>query len=152
MAREFQRFAVTIASGTLASAPLVQNVTMPPRIVRKIEVIVPPGPRGEVGFQLGFSGKQLIPYTVGQFIVTDDEKKEWDLEGFPDSGAWQVIAYNTGSFNHTLEFIFHLDLVDTSVTEAPTPVSNSDLSSPPPPPAGSSVELPPPPPLILPAA
>lgn len=133
MAAEVQRFAVTIPAGTLKSAPLAFSLSMPPRTITEVEIVVPPGPRGEVGFQLGFSGSQLIPYTAGQFFVTDDEKITWKVEGMPDSGAWQMIAYNTGTYPHTIEIRFLCELLDSTATPDPAPISAADLSSTPPP-------------------
>lgn len=129
MAREFQHFAVTIPAGTPKATPQVTNLTMPPRVVREIEIVVPPGPRGNVGFQLGFSGLQLIPYTTGQFFIADDEVIHWPVDGMPDSGAWQMIAYNTGGFPHTIEVRFLVDLVDALPADAVAPISNADLAS-----------------------
>ena len=113
MAREIQRFAVIIPAGTTKAAALAFNLAMPARVVEEVEIVVPPGPRGEVGFQLGSSGSQIIPSTPGQFVVTDDEIIHWPLEGQIDSGAWQMIAYNTGTFNHTIEVRFLVQLVQT---------------------------------------
>ena len=122
MAREVQRFSATIPAGTPKSAPVQINFAMPARVVEEVEIIVPPGPRGEVGFQLGTSGSQIIPITPGQFIVTDNEEIHWPLEGQIDSGAWQMIAYNTGSFNHTIEVRFLVNLV-----QQPAPVGFQPL-------------------------
>lgn len=147
MAVEIQRFAVTIPAGTLKSAPLAFNLSMPPRRITEIEIVIPPGPRGEVGFQLGFGGSQLIPYTAGQFFVTDDEKVSWKLEGMPDSGAWQMIAYNTGTYPHTIEVRFLCELAGVGATVDPAPISARDLSSAPSPaalPDLGPVLLPPP--------
>jgi hypothetical protein len=106
VAREIQSFAVSIPAGTLKSAPQITALTMPPRIVDEVEILVPPGPRGEVGFQLGAAGGQIIPVTLGQFIVTDNEVIHWPMEDQIDSGAWQLIAYNTGSQPHTVTVRF----------------------------------------------
>jgi hypothetical protein len=114
MASIIERFAVIIPASTLKTAPIQVNLAMAARIVREVEIIVPPGPRGEVGFQLGSGGSQIIPFTPGQYIVTDDEIIHWPLEGQIDSGAWQLIAYNTGAFNHTLEIRFLCDPVQSA--------------------------------------
>jgi len=71
---------------------------------------VPPGPRGAVGFQLAAAGQQMFPYEPGAFFIADNEKFEYDVEEQISSGAWQLIAYNTGRFNHTLEIRFAVDL------------------------------------------
>lgn len=128
MAAEVQRFAVTVPAGTLKSAALAFNLAMPPRIVDEIEVVVPPGPRGEVGFQLASGGVQIVPATAGQFFVTDSEVIHWPLEAQIDSGAWQLIAYNTGQFNHTLEVRFLVRPTGTAVNLATlVPIPNSQL-------------------------
>ena len=129
MAREVQRFSVTIPAGTLKTAPVQINLAMPARIVEEVEIVVPPGPRGEVGFQLGTSGSQIIPITPGQFVVTDNEVIHWPLEGQIDSGAWQMIAYNTGAFNHTLAVRFLVTLVPAQLAPAGfTPIPNDALA------------------------
>lgn len=141
MAREVRRFPVTIPAGTASAAPITFGLTFPPRVVAEVEIVVPPGPRGEVGFQLAMSGFQVLPVETGQYFVTDDEVIHWPLEGQVDSGAWQVIAYNTGTYPHTLEFRFLVDLVSVATVATPAPISGADLSSPPAP----AVEAPPPP-------
>ena len=103
MAREVHRFAVTIPAGTLPVAPQVSNLSMPAREVTEVDVIVPDGPRGEVGFALGYGGNAVIPYQPGAFFVTNDEKIYWPLHDHISSGAWQLFAYNTGQYAHTLE-------------------------------------------------
>lgn len=102
MAREVFAFAVTIPAGTAIATPQVTPLTIPPRIVERIEVKVPPGPRGNVGFQLGMANRQLIPYNAGGFVIADDDDLSWDFESLPTSGAWQLLGYNLGLFPHTL--------------------------------------------------
>jgi hypothetical protein len=127
MAREIQRFSVTVPASTAKAAALAFTLAMPPRIVDEIEILVPPGPRGEVGFQLSSGGVQIIPATAGAFEVTDNEVIHWPLEGQIDSGAWQLIAYNTGAFNHLIQVRFLVRLVPVAATLAgfqPLPVDS----------------------------
>lgn len=119
MAREVYRFAVTVPAGTLQSAPAVTALTMPERQVRLITVTVPPGARGLVGFQFTHAGSQLIPINAGQFLIMDGRTKEFSLDDYLTSGAWQLTAYNTGTAPHTLEIWFEVDLVPAQVV-APT--------------------------------
>lgn len=121
MAYEIRTFDVTVPAGTLASAPQVTDLTMPARIVRQVDIRIPPGPRGEVGFALGAARQAVIPYNPGQWIIGDDEVITWPLEGQIDSGAWQAILYNTGAYPHTLEFRFHLDLTGQDATAGQPP-------------------------------
>lgn len=117
MAQEIRAFTVTTPAGTTQAAPLVTNIAMPPRIVREVEIRVPPGPYGNMGFALGLAGVPIIPYNAGQFIVTDNEIITWPLgEDYPNSGAWQVISFNTGRYPHSIQLRFMLDLVTNKIT------------------------------------
>jgi hypothetical protein len=128
--REVYRFAVTVPHGTLKTTPLITALSMPERVVRKLTVTVPPGPRGLVGFQMTSGGAQVIPINAGQFLVMDGRTREWDLDDYMTSGAWQLTAYNTGSFDHTLEIVFDVDLVPLpGVTRAPQLIESTALSS-----------------------
>ena len=131
MAVEIQKFQATIPAGTPASNPLVSNMGMPARIVRRITVLVPPGPSGLVGFRLGSGGQQIIPITTGQWVIADDELLTWDVQGQIESGAWQLIAYNTGSNPHTLYVTFEVDPPQLAQSEQPlTLLTNAALSTP----------------------
>lgn len=121
MAIEVWRFAVTVLTGTGKAAPATFPLQMPDRAIDEIEIVVPPGPRGEVGFQLASGGIQIIPVTAGAFEVTDDEVIHWPLEDQITTGAWQMIAYNTGVFPHTLGVRFLVRLVAAAAAGALPP-------------------------------
>lgn len=111
MAIEIRDFTVTIPAGTAKSAGFSASLAIPPRVVTQINVRVPPGPRGEVGFSIASGGVNIIPVTSGDSIVTDNEDLAYPLENTITSGAWQLLAYNTGSYDHTLRIYFYCDLV-----------------------------------------
>lgn len=111
MAREIRRFEFTIPAGTTKTAPATSQQSFPPRIVSQINIKVPPGPRGQMGFQVGSSGNPVIPREAGVWMVTDDELMEWPLVDFWDSGSWEFFGYNTGQFAHTVYFTFLCDLI-----------------------------------------
>ena len=124
MAREVYEFQITVPAGTAQSSPQTSPMTMPPRVVEQLEVLVPPGPGGEVGFAIGSSGGQVIPRNAGTYVISDDEKITWPLDGMIDSGAWQLVAYNTGRYDHTLYVRFLVDLVGAQpATSAPLDTS-----------------------------
>lgn len=132
MAEVIRRFTATIPAGTAKASPVTVTMNFPPMEVVEIEVVVPPGPNGTMGFKIAQAGGQVFPFTPDDYIVTNNETIKWEIEGANTSGAWQVIGYNTGSFNHSIEVRFLLRLIDSGVSEAPAPVSNADLSNPPP--------------------
>jgi hypothetical protein len=109
MAYEVREFVVVVANTATKAAPQVTDLLMPARVVREIRVRIPPGPRGEVGWLLGSGGQQIVPTNAGGWIVGNDETIAWVLQGQLESGAWQLIAYNTGTFSHTLYVQFLVD-------------------------------------------
>lgn len=129
MAREVYRFPVTVPAGTLQANPQVTELAMPPRIVRRVEVTVPPGPHGLVGLQLTSGGQQMIPINRGQFLTPDGRTLEFDLDDYITSGAWELTAYNTGGQPHTVEIVFHVDTTQAALAAAgPALLANSALN------------------------
>lgn len=114
-------------AGTLESVPVTTALTWSEGDVVKIEVVVPPGPSGLMGFAIGHSGQVIIPRTPGQWIVTDDERIDWPLSGYPTGGAWFVRAYNLDIYDHTIYFRF---LIDELSDGGPRPVSILDIQQP----------------------
>lgn len=108
MTTSVQAFTATINAGTTKASPATVPLSVLPGIIDLIRWRVPPGPRGTFGWQLGMGGVQVIPENAGQFIVADDEFDSIAVSGLPDSGAWQVIGYNTGVNNHTVYLYFHV--------------------------------------------
>lgn len=108
MANQVQRFTVTVAAGTPLASPATFDLSFPPSGVDRIDVRIPPGPLGNVGFQIGSSGQPVMPFNAGAFIVGNDELIVWPLTNLWDSGNWTMFAYNTGSYPHTLEVRFLL--------------------------------------------
>ncbi len=118
MATEVRNFAVTVPAGTLVAVPQITALTMPARIPRSVRVRVPPGPSGVVGWALGAAGVRVLPWGAAQWIVADNEWIEWPLDNQIRSGAWELHAYNVGSYNHTLYVTFQLDMPGRPVAAA----------------------------------
>ena len=116
MAAEIRRKQVTIPPLTTIASGFTADLSFPARVVRSIEVVVPPGPRGEVGWRLGAAGVAVIPVEPLGWVITDDEVIHWPLEGAWDSGSWELFAYNTGRYPHTLQFRFLVDLAGAAPT------------------------------------
>lgn len=129
MAAEIRAFDVLTPAGTAKATPLLTNVSMPPRSVDRIQIRVPPGPSGQMGFAIAAAGQPIIPYNAGGFIVGDDEFIDWPVQGYITSGAWQVLSYNTGQYDHTIELRFLLSLVRDPAPTPPAPPTLIDLSS-----------------------
>lgn len=129
MAVEIRTFTVTVPAQTPISAAWTQTLSFPARTVDQVNVRVPPGPRGALGFAIGTSGMPLFPAGPGVYMVADNQEIDWPLDNVPNSGSWQVFAYNNGNYAHTLYVTFLLDLV-TAAAVAPAPIAADALSMP----------------------
>ena len=127
MAVELRVFTVTVATGTTKAAPQKTAITTPPRVVTKVEVMVPPGPRGCVGFQVAVSGNPLYPVNPTAWVVTDDDTVTITPQDAPTSGAWYLNAYNTGTYTHTLQVRLYLDLTGSTPASAITPITTGAI-------------------------
>lgn len=110
MAREIRKYEVVVPTTVPATAPHKVHLTFPPLQVSEVSIRVPPGPRGEVGFALGNAAQPVIPWQPTAWIVTDDDEIVFPLTGYTDSGTWWVLAYNTGTYQHTLYLTFYCTL------------------------------------------
>src|SRR6266576_3535614 len=119
MAIELRIFDVTTVAGTAKATPLVTSLAFPPRLVERIQVVVPPGPNGQLGFQFTTGGQQIFPVTPGKFFIASGEVVDLALTDQISSGAWQLTTYNTGQFDHTVQVRFHLNVVTATAQPAP---------------------------------
>lgn len=111
---ELRRFAATIPAGTAQASPVTVDLSIPSRIVTGVRLRVPPGPSGLVGFALASGGTHILPWGDTSWIVADDEVIDEDLANQIESGAWQLIGYNTGSYDHTIQVVFRLLPISTA--------------------------------------
>lgn len=112
MTVEARHQTVTVAAGTPVATPAVTALTLPPRHVVAIHWRIPPGPMGSLGWRLTMGKSQVLP-TQGsdQWVIASGESGTWDLADLPTSGAWQVTAYNTGAYQHSIYLTFMLDVL-----------------------------------------
>lgn len=126
MADEIQVFQVTTPVGISADAPQVTALQMPPRTVKQIEVVVPNGCNGALGFAFGAAGQNIIPYNDDAWIIASGEKLEWQMDRQINSGAWQLQSWNIGKYPHTIYIRFLLDFI--AVIEAAPEVTPAPLA------------------------
>ena len=69
---------------------------------------MPHGHVGLVGWRLTSGGVQIIPSNLGAWVVADGEADTWHLDGYHDSGKWEVQGYNLGNQPHSVRLHFHL--------------------------------------------
>lgn len=107
-----------IPAGTPIATPVTVDCSFPPRTVERIDWTVPPGARGNMGWYLASGGVAVLPSQSPQFVVTDNERSSWSVDELMDSGAWQLIGYNLGAYDHTVYLTFMLDVPGGSSTTA----------------------------------
>lgn len=129
MTTEIRAFSITVPPGTPIAVPAKFNVSFPPRDVEQVEFIFPPGPMGAVGVALGSAGQAVIPFNAGAWIIDDNAKISYPVVGQFNSGAWQAIAYNLGSFPHTIQIRFLLSILDPDSQQAPVGFASADALS-----------------------
>jgi hypothetical protein len=113
---------VTVPAGTPISAPQTTNLSwLDGRLVR-VEIVIPPGPSGFVGFQIGHSNQVIIPRNTSQFIVDDGKTLDWEIDNYPTGAKWFVRVYNTGLYVHTLYFRMHINELTPIATSIPIPL------------------------------
>lgn len=125
MAFEVRSYTLTVPTGTLPAAPFTLDVSFPPRNVDAVQVIVPPGPSGLVGWRILNSRVPVIPYGSDPWIITAGEIITWPLSGQITSGSWQVQGYNTGTVDHSVYFRFLLSLVAGKAQRTPDLIDES---------------------------
>lgn len=129
MAIEIRHFTLTIPANTLPGAPVVQSCKMPVRNVDWIQVVVPPGPSGLVGWAVRVSNTTVIPYDSDPWVITADENITWPTEGFPTSGDWSVAGYNNGTLQHQVFFRFGCSLPSRALATVPVMIDNMVLNA-----------------------
>lgn len=110
MALDVLHFTATIPAGTPASAPATVNINTGVRVITSIDWRVPNGPMGVFGWHVAMGGLQVFPSGGDTWVIANDEHGSWKVDDAPDSGAWQVIGYNTGVNPHSVYLAFHADL------------------------------------------
>ena len=99
------QFEPTVPNGTAKSSPYSTTLTIPQYEVQLIRWRVPPGPQGNLGWQLLYSGSIVFPQN-GLWIVADNEYATWELDELPTGGSWEFQGYNTGTYDHTVYLTF----------------------------------------------
>lgn len=108
MATIIRQFTVSIPASTAKAAPFTKVISFPAETVITLDLEVPHGPVGLMGFYLAISGQQIIPFQTGEFIVWDDVQDTWALEDYPQTNAWSIVGYNLDTtFAHQVVARFH---------------------------------------------
>lgn len=123
MATRILQFKCAIPANTLVTAPVSIPLSMDNWVVERIDLDVPPGPAGLMGFQIYNNGVAWIPYGDGEWIVWDDVKDTYYLTDQPTASGWSLEGYNTdASYSHAVTLRFHVSVpTAATVTEIVVP-------------------------------
>ena len=75
----------------------------------EFRVVVPDGVNGQAGFRIEKGGAQVYPATPAAFVVSNDDKLPIEVAHAPQGGLWQLVAFNTGGFDHTFHVLVYVD-------------------------------------------
>lgn len=128
MASDFRSLTALFPANTPIATPVSRPLSVGIREVEFVEFTIPPGPGNTVGFALAFAGQAVVPSGAGEWIIADGITIHWPLEGYGNSGAWSLIGYNTGQFDHMIYVRFGLRLPSLPAAPALVPMSGNSLS------------------------
>lgn len=106
-----RQFTATIPAGTLLATPVTVPLALDFVDIESVDLEVPPGPSGLMGFYLARSGQQVIPYESGEWLIWDDRFDSWYLTDQPTGSGWQVVGYNLDDYDHSVVVRFHTNPV-----------------------------------------
>lgn len=108
MATRIEPFEVVTPAGTSESSYLVTALPFQDGRVDKVEILIPPGPSGLMGFKLAHSGQSVIPLSGSTWNIADNVKFDWPLTAFPSGNAWELWTYNDDVYDHAVYLWFHV--------------------------------------------
>ena len=123
MAGSIRQTTATIPANTPKTAPYVAPITLDYFDIESVDLEVPPGPAGLMGFYLARSGQQVIPYESGEFLVWDDRFDSWYLTDQPTGSGWQIVGYNLDVYDHDVVVRFHVNLIAQAQNVTPPSLS-----------------------------
>lgn len=124
---EIRQYTLTLPPGTPQDHPVKQSMVMPARIVNTIQVIVPPGCNGVVGWRITNSGLPIIPYGSDPWVITSGETINWPISGAIDSGSWGIEGFNLGINLHSV--YVRMLVIPPAAGHGPAPVDLAPLTA-----------------------
>lgn len=121
MATRVLPFAVTIPPGTTPAAPFTQALSLDNWEIERIDLEVPPGPAGLMGFQVYNNGVAWIPYGTGSWLVWDDHSETYYMTDQPTGAGWSIVGYNEGFYPHTVTVRVHVNPTSAALPAAAAP-------------------------------
>lgn len=108
MAQRVIPLTCTVPKQTSVAQPVSFPLAFPSAEVERIDVRVPPGFLGLVGFSINNGGGNFIPEGNGNWIIADDQFMQWPLSDAPNNGNWTIQAYNLDYVSHSFYVYFNI--------------------------------------------
>lgn len=97
---------VTVATGSTSAAPVTTPIVIDDIYCYSVEVEVPDGPAGLMGFYIQYASTQIVPWGPnGTYLRVDDYEHTYPVEAELGKSL-AVVAYNTGAWPHTIYMRF----------------------------------------------
>lgn len=109
MARYVYQYSVTIPAGTEETAPATSDIDLDNYDIESIDLEVPPGPAGLMGFAVFNNGQRWLPVGDNAWLVWDDVQQSWYLSDQPNASGWAIVGYNTGTYDHAVTVRMHVN-------------------------------------------
>lgn len=109
MAERVLQFTATIPAEGDPTTPVTVAMPFDGWEVEAIDLEVPPGPAGTLGFYLANNGQPWIPRSSGEWIVWDDRHERFPVDGYPTASGWEIVGYNVGEYDHVVVCRFHVN-------------------------------------------
>lgn len=118
---------VTFQPGSTPAAPASNPITLGDIWLYSVNVKVPPGPGGCMGFQITHSGQSFLPWgNASTFLLLDSEEVDFSV-GTEIAGTMKVVGYNQGFWPHTIYLRFeYTPIVTIMPTDAVTSLVELD--------------------------
>lgn len=100
-------FDITVPAGSVNQSPT--DTPLGDSDVQDIIVVVPPGPAGNLGFQIWAGGSPAYPSESSQFFVFDDYTLVQEVSNQITTGQWAIAAYNNDTFDHTIRVYYRFN-------------------------------------------
>jgi hypothetical protein len=113
------RATATIPAGTPQGSDVTLELTLDNWIVEQVDLEVPRGPAGNMGFYLANNGVTWIPYQAGEYFVWDDHDQSFPVTDYPTGSGWEITGYNTGTYDHDVIVTFHVNAITPTGPDAP---------------------------------
>lgn len=117
MATEVHQFSVTIPAGTPIDSPFTDELGQANYEIESVDVEVPPGPSGLVGFYIALDEQQWIPWEMGEYIIWDNRTESWQTEDQTVNSGWEITGYNLGQYDHTITVRFHTNPIPVATVD-----------------------------------